>query len=138
MIGAHLIHRCTIERATRHTDAYGADVAQWSPLATNVACRFVAKAERVIADPLTERAVITSFLLMVDARTDIRQGDRVIEIVISDPVAEGDGTNNLIVDHGPFRVQEVLTRTGQRAIHHRTLQLERLGGRLDSESERSV
>jgi head-tail adaptor len=138
MIGAHLIHRCTIERAARHTDAYGADVSQWSVLATNVACRFVAKAERIVADALTERAVVTSFALMVDARTDVRQGDRIVEIVTSDPVAEGDGTNNLIIDRGPFRVQEVLTRTGQRAIHHRTLQLERLGGRLDSESERSV
>jgi hypothetical protein len=113
-IGSHLIDRCRIERATVTRSPYGNDTEVWDLWRDNVPCRFVQKRQQLADSATAAEPVVTTYLLLVPAGTDIRIGDRVTRVVLQD------GT----VDAGPYRIEEVLRRRG-RAERHRSAVLER-------------
>lgn len=113
----HLLHTCTIQRATKVDDRYKNSVKTWSDWATGVRCRLVYKGQRVVnVDERVQATVVTSYLLLLPAGTDVIPDDRITV------VTEANGTS---VDAGPFRVAAVLPRNA-RAAHHVSLALERI------------
>lgn len=114
-VDSHLIHTCTIQRAQRVLDEHNQDRRIWSDQRTGLRCRLVIKEQRVPLGELAERPVITTYLLMVPAYTDVRQGDQVVMVVDEAGMTEP----------GPFRIESVLPRRG-RAQRHISLRLERV------------
>lgn len=113
-IDSHLIHTCTTQRATTQSDAYKASKPAWSTLLSGLRCRLVYKAQRRVPDIIAEQPITTQYLLLVPAGTDIKPGDRVVNVVFED------GTT----DAGPYRIEAVLPRRA-RAQRHISLQLEK-------------
>lgn len=111
-------HRCTVERPVRTLDGQRTAVTRYVPHLTGVLCRLVVKAQRVPDGVLAERPVVTSYLLLIPGDADVRQGDRIVDVV------EQDGTT---IDAGPFRIEAALPRRAA-SVRHRSYQLERLGG----------
>lgn len=110
----HLIHTCTIERATTTRDAYNHDVEAWAPQLSGLRCRLVIGTQRVAFSELAEKPVITTYKVLVPAGTAVDEGDRVVNVIVED------GT----IEAGPFRIDSVLPRRGA-GLHHITLLLER-------------
>lgn len=132
-IGSHLIHRCTIQRASRHVDGYGADVATWADHATDVPCRLIMRAQRQADTVFAERPLVTAITMLFDPATDVRQGDRIRDVRQYDLAAAASATDQeaaTVIDRGPFRIDSLLTYN-RRGPAHRSAILERLGGRLD-------
>ena len=115
-VDSHLIMTCTTQRASTTKDALNAEVKQWANLATGVRCRLVIKAQRPADTAFAERPVVTSHRLLVPAGTNIRQGDRIVNVI------DEEGTT----DAGPFTILEVMKRRA-RAVRHISLLLERTG-----------
>ncbi len=115
-IDSHLLHTCTIQRATLTKDALNAEVKTWGLLAIGVRGRLVIKTQRVGDTAFAERPVVTSHRWLISPGVDVRQGDRIVEI------ADETGA----VDAGPFQIMEVMKRRG-RAVKHISLLLERTG-----------
>jgi hypothetical protein len=111
----HLIHTCSTERPADGTDSgiYGQDRPDWVAHLSNVRCRLVIKEQKKVMDTEHEGAGISTYKLMVLARTDLKHGDRITQVVADD------GTT-----WGPFDVREVLPRRSTRT-HHITFSLER-------------
>lgn len=107
---SHLIHRCTIQRATRTEDAYHNVTETWADVATNVACRFVEKRKPVLVDEGTERSVVVSYLLLVHGDVDLRERDRVSEVTFEDGTKR---EGKFVLDIAP------LARRG-RAMRHKS------------------
>jgi hypothetical protein len=117
-VEAHCRHRCVVERPVRALDGYQNATTAYAPLATDVPCRLVIKTQRVPDGALAERPVVTSYLLIIPGDVDVRQGDR-----IRDVVEQG----GALVDAGPFRIESALPRRAS-SVRHRSYQLERQGG----------
>src|SRR5689334_7746954 len=113
-IDSHLIHRCTTQRATTQPDTYKASKLTWSDWLTTQRCRLVYKAQRRAPDIIGEQPISTQYLLLVPAGSDVKIGDRVVNVVFED----GD------VDAGPYRIEAVLPRRAK-AQRHISLQLEK-------------
>jgi hypothetical protein len=113
---SHLPHKCFTERPADGTDSgiYGQDRPDWVARLSNVRCRLVIKEQKKVVDTEHEGAVISTYKLMVLARTDLKHGDRITQVVADD------GTT-----WGPFAVEEVLPRRSRRT-HHITFTLERV------------
>lgn len=110
----HLIHTCSTERPDTTEGVYGQDRHTWEAHLSNVRCRLVIKEQKRVVDTEHEGAVISTYKIMVLAGTDLKQGDRVAQVVADD------GTT-----WGPFTISEVLPRRSRRT-HHITFTLERL------------
>lgn len=113
-ITAHFIHTCDVQRATTTQDALKADVRTWATLTEGVRCRRVTKAQRVADSATGEYPIVTSDLLLLPAGTDIRVGDRIVNIVADSAT-----------DPGPFRIEAVLHRRA-RSQRHISVQLEKV------------
>ena len=103
-LDSHLIHTADLQRGTEHADPYGNATRTWYDVAS-VPCRLVEKRERVWSDERAEALVVTAYLLLVPADTDVAERDRVI------------------VDSTTFTITAVLARNA-RAAHHKSLSLE--------------
>lgn len=110
----HLIQKCSTERPTTTEGVYGQDRNTWVENLSDVRCRLVIKEQKKVVDTEHEGAVISTYKLMVLARTDLKQGDRITQVV------DDQGTI-----WGPFTVEEVLPRRSGRT-HHITFTLERI------------
>lgn len=123
-IDSHLIHTCTIQRSvtpnrTSHRDAK----PQWSNQAIRVLCRLVIKAQRVADSATGERPIVTNYLLLLPAETDIRQGDRITQIIDERGLMEfGNDQQTPAI----YRVAAVMPRRSF-TIHHISCQLDRVG-----------
>lgn len=109
MLDTHLIHTCTIERATRTRDAYGNAVETWSDAATEVACRLVAKTKTVLVSETTEKTVIVNYTLLVRGDVDVRERDRISQVTFEDRT----------VETRTFVIESLLNRRGV-ALHHKS------------------
>lgn len=115
-IDSHLIHTCTIQRyLSVGDDSLKAPKRDWRDHLVGVRCRRVTKQQRVADTAFAERPVVATEMLVVPAGTDVRQGDRVTNIV--------DETG--AVEVGVFRIESVIIRRG-RAARHVSLVLERV------------
>lgn len=114
-LASNLRHRCTIQRSTPTPDDYGEDVPAWVAHLTGVHCRLKVDEERVPFSELAERPVVTVYRLMVGPRTDVQQGDRVVNVTFPDGA----------IDAGPYRIESVLPRRSNRK-RHITLKLEKV------------
>lgn len=108
-LDAHLIHTCTIQRATRTTDAYGNVVETWSDAATDVACRLVAKTKTVLVGETAEKAVLVTHTLLVRGDADLQDRDRISQVTYED------GS----VETRTFVIESLLNRRGG-ALHHQS------------------
>ena len=114
-IDSYFIHRCTIERPTVvQQDAYNNDVAQFAAVATDISCRLVMRAQKMVSDDRTQFVVVTSYKLFVPGNADVREGDQIASLTLED------GT-----EAGTFSVAAILPRRS-RAVHHITLELEKV------------
>jgi hypothetical protein len=118
-VAAHLAHRCTIQRRPTTTpDVYGQRQATYTAVAVDVPCRFIEREVRAPLGSLAEQPVIVATTVLFDAATDIRETDRIVNVVFDD------GTQ----DAGPFVVRTLTTRrAGRRGVVHRTATVERIG-----------
>ena len=117
-IGAHLRHRCVIERATHAPDAYGQRQATWGVVAEDVPCRLVQREVRAPLGELAEQPIIIVTTIVFGPNTDVRETDRVVNVDFHD------GTT----DAGPFVVRTLAKRRmGNRGVVHQTAQAERVG-----------
>ncbi|MBI5035568.1 MAG: DUF3599 family protein [Chloroflexi bacterium] len=109
-----LIHRCTINRiASTIADPYGQAVSQWTVAATDVPCRLIEKSEKFLNDERTDMVRATTFTLLVEGDTDVRESDRIaIEI--------DDVTRN-------FSISAVLNRQNASTVHHKSVALSEIG-----------
>lgn len=111
---------CDVHRPRSVKDALNAEKLRWPddiPVhLSDVRCRLVIKDQRVADTAFAERPIVTTYLLLLPAGTDVRQRDRIANIT------DAAGT----VDAGPFRVEKVRKRRA-RAVRHISLELERLG-----------
>lgn len=124
-IDSHLIHLCRIQRPTTpNRTNLKTGKPTWADHLTSQRCRLVVKAQRVADSVTGERPVVTTYLLMLPAQTDIKPGDRVTDIYDEREVLEvgSDGETAAI-----FRVSAVLPRRA-RAQRHVSVQLEKSGG----------
>lgn len=115
-VDSHLLHTCSIQRATLTKDALNAEVKTWVGFATAVRCRLVIRAQRVGDTAFAERPIVTTHRLLIPAGTNVQQGDRIVNVV------DEEGTT----DAGPFAILEVMKRRG-RTVRHVSLLLERTG-----------
>jgi len=113
-IDSHLIHTCQTQRATTQPDAYHKSRQVWAAWLTTQRCRLVYKVQRRAPSDLAEQPITTQYLLLVPAGTDVKPGDRVVNVVFED------GTT----DAGPYRIAMVLPRRAK-AQRHISLQLEK-------------
>ncbi len=118
-ISNHYLHRCDVARARLVQDSYNAEKALWPPdipmHLTGVRCRLVSKAQRIADTATGEYPIITNYLLLIAAGTDVRVGDRVQNVV--------DETG--ATDVSTYRIEAVLPRRS-RFVHHLSAQLEKV------------
>ncbi|WP_110513741.1 phage head completion protein [Herpetosiphon llansteffanensis] len=105
-IDAHLNHRCDIQRAETMQDDYNTDILTWKTHLADVVCRLVIKEERVQRTDEAERAVITTYALMMRAGTDIKHGDQIVNLVI-------DG----VATPGVYRIDHIKPRRAKSQRH---------------------
>lgn len=111
----HLIHTFSSERPEDIDEGvYGQDRPDWEAHLSGVRCRLVIKDQKKVVDTEHEGAVVSTYKLMVLKGTDLKQGDRITQVV------DDQGTI-----WGPFTVEEVLPRRSRRT-HHITFTLERV------------
>jgi hypothetical protein len=117
-VGAHLCHRCTIERSTFATDAYGARVETFAPVAEDVPCRLVQNAITAPDGLLAERPVVTRTTVLVLPTADLREADRITGVIYED------GNR----DPGVYVVRELVARRrGRHGLTHLSAEVERVG-----------
>lgn len=109
-ISPRLIHRCWIQRATEAQDAAGSEVQTFADCLVNEPCRLVVKAETV-ASPLGLLTAVT-YKLLLKPGLDVRASDQVSKVILDDQSQQG-----------PFAIEAVLPRLGQRGQHHLTVLL---------------
>jgi hypothetical protein len=117
-VGAQLSHRCTILRGTFTTDAYGARVEAFAPVAEGVPCRLV---QRLVTAPeglLAERPIVTRTTLLVLPQADVRETDRISGVVYEDGAR----------DPGVYVVRDLVARRrGRHGLTHLSAEIERVG-----------
>lgn len=122
-VGAHLIHRCDVKRATApNADAYKANRRVFATVATDEACRLVEKQQRVVDVATGERAVVTTYTMLFGPNVDVKAGDQITNIVdeLGETMTNAAGTAAI------YRIESLLMRRG-RAIRHKSAVLERVG-----------
>lgn len=112
---AHLLHRCTVQRATVTADPYGNDVRNWADWLTDVHCRLVIRSQRAADSSLAQEPVVSEYRLFLPPHTDVREGDRIADLTLEDGSAVAE----------TFSVEMILPRRS-RTMRHITLQLERV------------
>lgn len=117
-LAAHCHHRCAVDRPTPSLDSYGNDAPTYAQRLAGLACRLVAKQQRVGDGVYAERPVVTTYLLLIPGEADVRQGDRIRDVV---------DVQGRVVDAGPFRIVAALPRRAA-SVRHRSYSLERMGG----------
>jgi hypothetical protein len=119
-VGAHLLDRCTISRPAPQPDGYAEDDPArgqgWPAVATGEPCRLVVKEQRVGEGVFAERPIVTTYLLLLRARADVRPGDQIESVVLADGTADG----------ATYRIESVLRRRGK-ATRHISCRLEKIG-----------
>jgi len=105
-LDAWLASDVTIQRGTQTLDPYGNASLSWYDVG-QAPGRLVEKRERVWSNERAEAAVVTAYLLLVPAGTDVAERDRVQ------------------VDGVTYTVAALLARNA-RAAHHLSLTLERV------------
>lgn len=113
MIDSHFLHRCTIQRALRTTDAYDNAVETWQDVESNVPCRLVEKTMRTEKSELAENMILKAPLLLVGAGADLQERDRIAGVTFED----GTVTTSVYV------VTALLNRRST-ALHHKSALLE--------------
>jgi hypothetical protein len=122
-IDAHLIHTATIQRMmSPNLTPLRTSRQVWTTLLTAQPCRLVFKSQLVSDGVTSERAILTSYLLMLPAETNVKNGDRVTDLVDERGVTEANADGAAAI----FAVRAAMPRRA-RAQRHITLQLERLG-----------
>lgn len=119
-VSAHLAHRCTIQRKPANVapDAYGQRTPTYAVVAEDVPCRLVQREIRAPLGSLAEQPVIIVTTVVFGPETDIRETDRIVNVVFDD------GSQ----DAGPFVVRTLAARrVGRRGVVHRTANVERIG-----------
>ena len=114
-VDSNLIHRCDIERPTVTEDDLGADVPDYATWETDVHCRLVIKEQTNIISMLAEGAFVATFKLILPARIDVTEGDRITNLVFEDGAT----------DPGPYKIKQRLPRRSH-SQHHITLVLEQV------------
>jgi hypothetical protein len=104
-ITAHFIHICSIQRAG-------------ITIATDVPCRLVAKAQRILDSVTGQAPIVTSYLMLFGRNTDVKPSDKIIQ------VTGQDGS----IDPNVYEIRARLVRNA-RAIHHISVQLERVSSK---------
>lgn len=123
-IDSHLIHTCTIQRPTTPNRTSHRDAKPvWATQAIRVLCRLVIKAQRVADSATGERPIVTNYMLLLPADTDIRQGDRITQIIDERGVMELGNDNQT---PAIYRVAAVMPRRAS-AQRHVSCQLDRVG-----------
>lgn len=123
-IDSHLIHTCSVQRMTTPNRTSHRDAKPvWSNQMIRVSCRLVIKAQRVADSATGERPIVTNYLLLLPADTDIRQGDRVTQIIDERGVMELGNDNQT---PAIYRVAAVMPRRAS-AQRHVSCQLDRVG-----------
>lgn len=115
-IGAQLIHRCTIQRATRAPDALRQDIKSYQPHSTAVPCRLIAKTQRIYSTQQAQLLSLTVHKLFLAPGVDIQAGDRITDLLYED---------SQLISAEIFAVRTILPRRG-RTVRHITLELERI------------
>jgi len=77
-------------------------------------CRLVIKSQTVYSQELQQFLVVTRYLGLLPAETDVREEDRLTDVVLETGALEA----------GPYRVLSLLPRVG-RFRHHLSLSLEK-------------
>lgn len=114
-VDAHLLHLCDIHRSTETQDEYNETERTYAPHLSNVRFRLVEKTERETPSEFGEGALITVYLGLMPAGTDVDEDDRLINIRFED------GT----IDSHTYTVESKVVRRA-RAARHISLQLERV------------
>ncbi len=107
-IAAHFLHVCDIQRGGK-------------TVATDVRCRLVAKAQRILDSVSGQAPIVTSYLMLFGRDTDVKSSDRIINVRFQD------GTT----DPNIYDIRARLTRNA-RAVHHISCQLERVSSHRSS------
>ncbi len=119
-IASQFLDTADIQRPKRVRDGYNEETLLWPPDApihlTGVRGRLVVKMQRVADSVIAERPVVTTYRWLTGATVDVRQGDRLVNIVFRDGTA----------DAGPYRISEVMMRRGA-SKRHLSLLLEKQG-----------
>jgi len=117
-IGAHLIHRCTRQRATISPDELRQDIKDYSAqLLTDLPCRLVIKTQRIFSNDRAQLVTVTVYKLLLAPGADVVAGDRITDLVYEDGSEAQDAET--------FAVRAILPRRG-RTVRHISLSLERI------------
>lgn len=114
-VASHFIHTCTIQRATEAEDEYNENTKTWATHLSGVRFRLIEKNEREAPGVMAEQPLITTYLALMPADTDVDEDDRITEIIYEDG-----STDDRI-----FTIETKAIRRG-RAAKHISLQLERV------------
>lgn len=112
---------CSVERdanAVAHgtTDAYNSPTRDWQAHLSDVRCRLVEKAQRVMDAATGEYPIVTTYLLLLPSSADVRtEVDRITNIQ----------RNGTLIEAGPFRITALVRRRGN-SLHHLSASLERV------------
>lgn len=121
-------HRCRLERDVNGRDGlpardgYQQRTPAWQLLADDVPCRFVTKQQRVVDLATGAGTVITTYLLLLPARYDVRPTiHRVTQVTTR---------TGTLIEPGPCTIESLARRTGAAGGRsHTSLNLELQGGR---------
>lgn len=114
-VDSHLIHLCDIQRSTETQDEYNETERQYAAHLSDVRFRLVEKTERETPSEFGEGALITIYLGLMPAGTDVDEDDKLVNIRFEDDTT----------DSHTYTVEHKLTRRG-RVARHISLQLERV------------
>jgi len=116
-----LIHECTIRRYVEDglTDSHGQPTGAWQVWETCVKCNLQ---WRTVTELKNDGfvAVARAQVLFLKAGQDITEEDHVTDIM------DIDGIDGIVVDGGPFAVEEVKLQRGRKREHHRECRLKRV------------
>lgn len=119
MAGIHfrrnLIHTANVLRTTQSQSTSGELVDSWAT-AGSIRCRLVQKQEGIAVESLSLQMREVPRLLC-DAGEDVIEEDRISNVTL-----RSDGS---VIDAGPFRIEELLTRSST-TNHHMSMRLERI------------
>ena len=116
-IAAHLIHRCTVQRATTAPDELRQAIKTYHDYHTDLPCRLVIKTQRIFSSDRAQLVTVTVYKLLLAPGVDVKPGDRISDLVYEDG-SEPSATE-------AFVVRAILPRRG-RTVRHITLELERI------------
>lgn len=114
-VDSHFIHRCDIQRGVEGEDDYNETTETFGDHLSDVRCRLVEKSEREGDSEFAANPLVTIYLLLLPAKTDVTEADRITNIRYED------GTTDARV----FTVETLATRRA-RVARHLSLTLQRV------------